>query len=272
MLVEPSKTPREEEKMTFHYTEQHGIDYRTEGLTVLRGLIPPALLTDLRGEAEKAREIARRKHGPQAQRLQPVWTYDELNPRLFRDFLDLPGLRATVKAILSPEHQPSERMAVFLEPERDAWCTAWHRDWGNVPGVDLDAFFKTAADLRMYNQLNAALYDDHSLWVVPRSDRRRDTDEERAAFAYAPPAIPVFPDIASATEREASCLEYARRMPQGIPVTLFAGDVAFYRACIWHLGCYVPYTCRATLHDSFLCEEDRAWQASVRRIQQTSRN
>jgi hypothetical protein len=254
--------------MTFRSTEQHGIDYRTEGLTILRGLIPPALLTDLRRETEKAREIARLKHGPQAQRLQPVWTYDELNLQRFRDFLDLPVLRATVEAILGPEHQPSERMAVFLEPERDAWCTAWHRDWGNVPGVDLEAFFRTAADPRMHNQLNAALYDDHSLWVVPRSDRRRDTDEERAAFASSPPLAPIFSDASSAAERETTCLEYARRMPHSIPMTLFAGDVAFYRACIWHLGCYVPYTRRATLHDSFLCEEDRDWQASVRRIQQ----
>lgn len=254
--------------MTFHYSEQHGIEYRTDGLTILRGLIPPALLTDLRRETDRAREMARLKNGPQAQRLQPVWSYDELNLQLFRDFLGLPGLRATVEAILGPEYRPSERLAVFLEPERDAWCTAWHRDWGNVPGVDLEEFFRTAADLRMHNQLNAALYDDHSLWVVPGSDRRRDTDEECAAFTSIPPPGPDLSDASSATEREVICLDYARRMPNGVPITLFAGDVAFYRACIWHLGNYVPYTRRATLHDSFLCEADRVWQASVRRIQQ----
>jgi hypothetical protein len=104
--------------------------------------------------------------------------------------------------------------------------------------------------------------------VVPRSDRRRDADEERAAFTSIPPLAPVLSNTLSAAEREATCLEYARQMPHGVPITLLAGDVAFYRACIWHLGCYVPYTRRATLHDSFLCEEDRDWQASVRRIQQ----
>ena len=256
--------------MTFHYIEEHRADYISDGVTILRGLIPPALLTDLRREAERARELAQLKLGPQAQRLQPVWSHPELELQVFRDFLGLPGLRAAVEGILGDEHRPSERMAVFLEPARDAWCTAWHRDWGNVPGVDLDRFFETASDLRMYNQLNAALYDDHSLWLVPGSDRRRDTDEERAAFASYPPPTPVLGAEMTAAEREAGCIEYARRMPGGRPVMLFAGDVAFYRACIWHIGCYVPYARRATLHDSFLCEEDRQWQASIRRLQQTA--
>jgi hypothetical protein len=254
--------------LTFHYTEQHRTEYSTDGVTILRGIIPATLLSDLRREAEKARAIARLEHGPRAQRLQPVWPYEGLDLQPFRDFLILPELRATVEEILGTEHRPSDRMAVFLDPERDAWCTAWHRDWGNVPGIDLDAYFKCVADLRMFNQLNAALYDDHSLWVVPSSDRRADTDEERAAFASYPPPTPVLDDAMSASEREVACIDYAHRMPGGMPVTLFAGDVAFYRACIWHLGCYIPYTRRATLHDSFLCEEDRAFQAAVRRLQQ----
>jgi hypothetical protein len=257
--------------MTFYYSEQHRDEYITDGVTVLRGLIPAALLTDLRRVGEVAREIARAKHGPQAQRLQPVWNYDGIDHQPFRDFLDLPEMRATVDGILGSDYRPSERMAVFLEPERDAWCTAWHRDWGNVPGVDLEAYFRTVADLRMYNQLNGALYDDHSLWIVPRSDRREDTAEERAPFEGYPPPGPVLTEQMSGPEREAACIAYARRMPGGVPVPLFAGDVAFYRACIWHLGCYIPYTRRATLHDSFLCDEDREWQAGIRRLQQAAR-
>lgn len=254
--------------MTFRYTEQHRIEYFRHGVTVLRGLIPPALLTDLRQEAEKARQIARLKSGPQAQRLQPQWSYEELDLKRFRDFQTLPGLRAAVKGILGTEHRVGDRLAVFLEPAQDAWCTAWHRDWGNVRGVDQEEFFRTAADLKMHNQLNAALYDDHSLWVVPGSDRRKDTSEERGAFEESPPEGPVLTAEMSPALREAECIRYAQRMPGGSPVLLFAGDVAFYRACIWHLGFYVPYVRRATLHDSFLCEDDRTFQAAVRRLQQ----
>ena len=244
--------------MKFQFTKQHHTEYVVHGLTILRGLIPSSLLADLRRETDTVREIARARHGPQAQRLQPVWSYEGFDHGPFRDFLGLPGLNDTVQGILGPEHCPSERMAVFLEPERKAWCGAWHRDWGNVPGVDQDAFFRTAADIRMYNQMNAALYDDHSLWVVPGSDRRRDTDEERAAFPSLPPPVPELRSDITSAEREAACLEYAQIMPGGVPVMLFAGDVAFYRACIWHFGCYLPYARRATLHDSFLCDEDRA--------------
>ncbi len=258
--------------MSFQYSGRHQAEYLADGLTILRGLIPASLITDLRRETDKARVIARAGNGPQAQRLQPVWSYDGIDHRPFRDFHALPGLCATVEGILGTEHRPSDRMAVFLEPERDPYSGPWHRDWGNVPGVDQDAFFKTAANLRMYNQLNAAVYDDHSLWVVPGSHNRPDTDAEHHAFRSRPPEGPELDDAMTSAERECRCVEYARKMPGGAPVVLFAGDVAFYRACIWHFGCYTPYTKRATLHDSFLCEEDRAWQVSVRKLQQTTPN
>lgn len=255
--------------MPFQYTEQHRIEYEREGLTILRGLIPAALLTDLRRETDTAREIARRQHGPQAQRLQPVYAYEELNAQTFRDFLGLPGMQAAVSRILGSDHHPSDIMGVLLEPERDAWCTHWHRDWGyNVPGIDIDAFFQAVPNLRLFNQLNAALYDDHSLWVVPGSHNREDTEEERAPFVSIPPPAPPLRADMDAAERELTCLEYVRCMPNAVPVALFAGDVAFYRACGWHIGNYVPYTRRATLHDGFYCQEDLDWQAAVRRRQE----
>ena len=258
--------------MTFRYSEQNRVEYITDGFTILHDIIPATLLTDLRRETDRARQLARHRSGPQAQRLQPVYAYEELNARPFRDFLGLAGMRDAVEGILGPDHRQSDIMGVLLEPAQDAWCTAWHRDWGyNAPHVDLDAFFKAVTDVRMFNQLNAALYDDHSLWVVPGSHNRHDTDDERAAFTAIPPPPPALTGDMSAEEREAACLEYVRRMPCAVPVTLFAGDVAFYRACQWHIGNYVPYTRRATLHDGFYCEDDRDWQASVRKRQEAAR-
>ncbi|MES4793363.1 MAG: hypothetical protein C4321_10660, partial [Chloroflexota bacterium] len=177
--------------MAFQYTDRHREEYERDGLTVLRGVIPPALVEDLRRESETARELARRRHGPQVQRLQPVYAYEELNSRPFRDFLELPGMRAAVENILGPTHAPSDIMGILLEPAEEAWCTGWHRDWGyNVSGLDLDEFFRVIRNLRMFNQLNGALYDDHSLWVVPGSHNRDDTAEERAAFPRVPPPGP----------------------------------------------------------------------------------
>ncbi len=252
----------------FQYSDRLRTEYVLNGFTTLKGIIPPTLLSDLRRETDKARTIARAKSGPQAQRLQPVYAYEEIDARPFRNFLDLPGLRATVEGILGPDHRPTEIMGVLLEPKEDAWCTHWHRDWGyNAPHVDVEAFFKSVPNLRMFNQLNGALYDDHSLWVVPGSHDRLDTPEEQAAFPTVPPPGPTLSADMSPAQRETICLEYTRRMPHAVPVALFAGDVAFYRACQWHIGNYVPYTRRATLHDGFLCDEDLEWHAAVKRRQ-----
>ena len=258
--------------MTFHYTEQNRPEYAVDGFTIIRGLIPPTLLYDLRVETDKAREIARTSGGPQAQRLQPVYAYDELDAQPFRDFLGLPSMRAAVEGILGSDHHQSDIMGVLLEPAENAWCTGWHRDWGyNAPHVDLGAFFQSIKNLGMYNQLNGALYDDHSLWVVPGSHNREDSPGERAAFPSIPPPGPILDTEMTATEREHTCLNYARHMPGAVPVPLFAGDVAFYRACQWHVGNYVPYTRRATLHDGFYGPDDLDWQASVRRWQAEAR-
>ncbi len=251
--------------MDFHYTEQLREEYERDGLTVMRGLIPASLLTDLRREAEIGRPIARREHGPQAQRLQPVYMHPELDDRPFRNFLNLPGLRETVQRLLSPDHRSSDNMGILYEPAQDPWATNWHRDWGHhVPDLDQELFFAAAQNRNMFNQLNGALYQDASLWVVPGSHIRRDTEAEHAAFPDMPPRGPDLRDSMTAEERERTCSDYARSMPGAVNKLLAAGDVAFYRAVGWHIGSYIPYTRRATLHDGFYGEEDRAWQVRMR--------
>ena len=223
--------------MTFRYSERHREEYLGRGYTILAGLIPPTLLADLRRQSERARDLAHRLHGPQAQRLQPVPAFPELDQRPFDAFLQLEGLRATAHAILGGAHEPSGNMGILFEPADRPWSTAWHRDWGyNMPNVDLDEFFTAAADPLRFNQLNAPLYDDSSLWFVPGSDARRDTAEERAAFVSIPPPGPEIDDAMADAEVERRCVDYARSLPGAQVVALTAGDCAFYRASAWHLG------------------------------------
>jgi hypothetical protein len=256
--------------MAFHFTEQHRDEYFSAGLTILHGIIPATLLSDLRRETDKARHIARKCAGPQSQRLQPVYQYEELDHRAFRDFLELPTLRSTVEGILGPLHKPSDNMGVLLEPAENAWCTNWHRDVAHhIPELEEAWFFQAAANLQTFNQFNAALYDDHSLWIVPGSHHRPDTPQEHACFPGMPPSGPELRQAMRPEERERACLEYAQSMPGAVPVMLFAGDCAFYRASGWHIGNYVPYLKRATLHDNFQGEADRAWWDEVRRLSAT---
>jgi hypothetical protein len=67
----------------------------------------------------------------------------------------------------------------------------------------------------------------------------------------------------SYAERERACLEYCRSMPGAQQLYLEAGDFALYRASMWHLGNYVPYSKRATLHDGVLTPRSGAWRARV---------
>ena len=53
------------------------------------------------GPSSRLPAPVRRQRGPQAQRLQPVYAYDDLDHRSFRDFLNLPEMRATVDAHFS---------------------------------------------------------------------------------------------------------------------------------------------------------------------------
>lgn len=244
-------------------------EYQREGIIVLRDLIPSALLSDLRAETEKARSIARREHGSQAQRLQPVYRYPEISSQPFRDFLNLSELQAVVRTVLSEEHKQSNIMGVLLEPAEDAWATNWHRDWAHhVRNLPIERFEAAKSNLRMFNQLNAALYEDGSLWAVPQSHNRPDAPQELAAFPHNPPLNPPIPPESTPEERELTSLRYARSMPGAVQVPLGAGDVAFYRACLWHIGVYVPYRKRATLHDGFYCQEDLDWQKEMQMFQE----
>ena len=157
------------------------------GYTVFAGILPPSLLSDLRRVCQRARELARERSGPQAQRLQPVFEYD-LDHRPFTDFAELPELVDAVHRTLSPQHTYGRReLGVLLEPADEPWCTHWHRDWrDNVADLDRERWEADYRDPALFNQLNCALYEDSSIWVVPGSHLRPDLPREAARFPDRP--------------------------------------------------------------------------------------
>ena len=75
-------------------------EYLSQGYLIFRGIVPPSLLTDLRREAEKARDLAHKRNGPQTQRIQPLSNYgDELDLKPFYDYTALPELRDAIEKI-----------------------------------------------------------------------------------------------------------------------------------------------------------------------------
>ena len=250
--------------MKFTFSDQHIEEYHTQGYTVFLQILPPSLIRDLRHVSDKARTIARERGGPQVQRLQPVGNYD-LDQQPFIDYAELPPLVDAIAKLLTPRHRHGNRshFGILLEPAEMPYCTQWHRDWrDNCGGLNLSAWDAVFSDINLFNQINCALYDDDCTWVVPDSHLRRDLLREAKLFPERPIPGPRLNGL-TAEEREHVCLDYCQSMPGGVRLSLGAGDFALYRNTLWHLGNYVPYCKRATLHDTADTAEFAAWRDVV---------
>ena len=257
--------------MAFEFSDRHIETYQTRGYTVFEQILPATLIADLRRVTDQAREMARDEGGAQAQRLQPIANYD-LEAQPFRDYADLPELVDALSRVLTPRHRHGdlEYLGVLFEPRDLPWATHWHRDWrDNVAGLPLDKWDEVFADIDYFNQINSALYEDSSTWVVPGSHLRRDLPREIERFPDRPVPGPEV-DGKTYEERERTCLTYCQSMPDAVQLHLEAGDFALYRNTLWHIGNYVPHKKRATLHDGpktpeFIRFIEQAREISVKR-------
>lgn len=216
--------------------------------------------------AEKAREICHQQRGPQAQRLQPIQKYG-LDLKAYTEYAELPDLVEAVETLIAADavyaytdRRTKESYAgILFEPAERPYCTTWHRDWrDNRAGLSIKAWEANLLNIRMYNQVNTPLYDDHCTWVVPGSHLRRDLAAEIRRFPDRPIQAPNTSGMAN-EEAEAACLEYCESMPGGMQVNLHAGDFMLYRNSLWHIGNYAPYRKRATIHDVVWTPEFLHW-------------
>lgn len=253
--------------MPFRITDRHIDNYHRDGFVIFESLIPVSLLRELRVSAEQARAIAHEKHGRQAQRLQPVQKFDvDLTP--YRKLSDLPELNHAVDKLFGPgfrygwsdEARTETMHAILFEPGDKPWCTQWHRDWrDNVPGMSVARWEAVQNDLHYFNQVNCALYEDTCTWVVPGSHLRKDLAAEIERFPERPIPGPTIPENASNDEIELICLRYTQSMPGAKQAHLDAGDFMLYRNALWHIGNYVPYKKRATIHDGIWTQKFNEW-------------
>lgn len=238
-------------------TAAHAAFYRENGYVILRGVMPAALMERLRAMAEEARAIAHRLHGPQAQRLQPLG--DHVDVAAMREFTEQPDFVAAIRTILSDRHVPSDPATntVLFQPADHCWATEWHRDLrDHMDGATLTELMggrewtQVATDFANFNQYNCALYEDSSTWFVPGShSRMTDTPAELAAArAQHKAEVENSRHLRSEAAQELFLQDYCQSMPGAVQVILQAGDLVLYRNTAWHLGNYVPYRRRATLH------------------------
>ncbi|KAF2095038.1 phytanoyl-CoA dioxygenase family protein [Rhizodiscina lignyota] len=211
-------------------------------------LIPSALtdpeLIVLRAAAERTVTLARSGKWPYIRTLPkqfPPWGSDPsngiwgvqhlLNPELpdsdifalsyFADFIINP-----VKELLDAKEDDliMELYNVLVRPDSD-FELRWHRD-DIAADATAEEEMKRLQEPAWHAQWNLALYDDHSLVVVPGTHQRARTDEERNADPL------------------------DKNMPGQKVVEMKAGDLVFYNNNILHRGVYDSHWQRMTLHGS----------------------
>ena len=253
-------------------------EYLANGYHIFRNIIPSSLLADLRRQADIARELAHEINGRQTQRIQPIDQYaDRIDLQPFRDYVESPTLKDAVTNLLGPDytHGHLHIMGLLVEPLDHPWHCGWHRDGVvEVPPEGRnqevrDAVDEVWHDLRIFNQVNCALYADSCTWFVPGS-HLRSYDLPGEFQSTGDPAMHTFPGDC-AVDAERFYIEHCRQMPGAIPMHLNAGDFMVYRSHGWHTGIYLPYQPRATIHDIVSHPDREQLTARWRTAQQEAR-
>ncbi|MCF7761088.1 MAG: hypothetical protein K9M98_11360 [Cephaloticoccus sp.] len=246
--------------MKHRVTEEDVRNYREQGYHILRQVIPASLLRDLRRVATQARELAYRDHGPQTQRLGFFKDYaDELDLQPFREFTAIEGLNEAVQLLTSPHHRvkPAEESGLLFSPRDRPWSTEWHRDWrDHVLEAEFQEHVGDArwqeilADPDFFNQVNCPLFEDTSTWYVPGSHLRVHNTEQEMEVYRSTTQEELMDEAKEKTDEELElfCLRYCQAMPGAVQLVLNPGDFLLYRNTGWHIGNYVPYRTRMTMH------------------------
>ena len=217
--------------------------FMEQGYLVLREIIPPERLEQLRADFEtlvdRQRRIWAQERGPDdppggawetlpQPRLSPYnLLIDEETASTVEVWLQENTLGVSRQLFGVPEAVGMAGMMLMCSPVRDHGPARWHRD---VHPIDMAPLSGLQNDLLengpKYLQWNIPLYDDDVLWVVPGSHRRVNTETEDREL-LADPRQP---------------------LTGGIPVELKAGDGVVYVNYMLHWGSNYSTRIRRTIH------------------------
>lgn len=119
----------------------------------------------------------------------------------------------------------------------------WHRD--TIPCEGTSQVRLLLKDVRRCCQINAPLYNDHYLKIVPGSHIRPVTEKEQNVLKHHPKG----------------------EMPGELTVELAAGDVVFYYPNLLHTGYNPEGNWRWTLHYAFWRDDAPQWSLEQRQFE-----
>lgn len=129
-----------------------------------------------------------------------------------------PVMLRAVEEIIGP-NLIVNNASILAANEGTAYSLGWHRDIIQIPQAEIEDWLFSPERFHNSVQINLPLVDENSLWIVPGSHNRPNTEAENAAFHgskhYAPVGV---------------------EMPGGVAVPLKAGQAVLYNNNLIHRG------------------------------------
>jgi len=222
--------------MTYQLTPEQMQQYREEGYIVLRGIIPleqveahkdgiNAIMDGvLAGNGLEIPWINRDRRIPErlGKLLRPGW----IHPAFIEAIENGPYLDLAAQVLGTPVRY--SLFGMLAGGDGKPYIQNWHRDLAPVGEADEEAVI--IGGNYLYTQINAPLFPDRYVTIVPRSHLRASTAEELQAINDNPTGD----------------------MPGQMTVEMEPGDVAFYYSNIWHRGFNPEGKLRWTMHHAFV--------------------
>lgn len=219
-------------------------DLERDGFVVIKSIVTPERLEELRTAALKVEKLGRAGQWPHIRTVGkqfPPWTFNPekgiwgvqhlMNPELpghelFTSQYFSEEILSIVRELLQcgDDELVMELFNMLVRPDGH-FELRWHRD--DIPAeATAEEEMERLGRPGFHAQYNFPLYEDDSLIVVPGSHKRPRTDVERNADPF------------------------EKVLPDQLIVKLSPGDIAFYNNNILHRGVYDNTKERITLHGS----------------------
>ena len=221
-----------------------------EGYLILRQVIPPDDLKDLRASCEslldqqkvqwvRDRDSEDPPLGEWEKSAQPRVMVDQIAGQInvasmkAIEIWNHENVHGVSSDLLGVDNASLTEMMMMCSPIKD-YGSSGHRGWLRDVYPPFSAPIQAYVDDIVENgpryvQWNIPLYDDNVLWVIPGSHRRLNTDDENELLSHGA----------------------ARPFSGGLQADLKAGDGVVYITPILHWGSYYNATMRRTLHGGF---------------------
>jgi len=219
-----------------HLTPDQMQQYRELGYVILRGILPTAEIEALRAAVRDLVEASAAGSGPEIAWINQEKRIPERMGQLLRpgriwpafvDSLERGPYFSTAEQILGAEARYS-LFGMLAGGDGKPYVQNWHRDLAPVEGEHELAVLERGYAL--FTQINAPLFPDRYLTIVPSSHLRRTTAAEREVLANTPTGD----------------------MPGQLTVETEPGDIAFYYSNLLHRGYNPSGAMRWTMHHAFV--------------------